>query len=327
MPSPSTALQRPDLGVTLVQWDDFAARQGYIAQLVAPSIDVQLQSANIGKIPLKALLFDAETRRNSGGKYSRSDYQFDQFNYATEEHGREEVVDDRLRKLYARYFDAETIAVQRAQGLIARRREQRVAALIFNATTFATQLTTPANEWDDAPNAEPIEDVDTAREAVFTRTGLVANALIVNGKVFQNLTRCDEIADKIMSLGLVQSPDQLRNVSAAMLARVLFPEVPDAQIIVAGGIKNSANAVQPASPTRIWSGEYAMVARIARSQDPQEPCLARSFNYTEDGGSLEGAVESYREEGVRGDIIRVRHDTDEVIMYTEAGQLLDNITT
>lgn len=327
MPSPSSALQRPDLGVSMEEFDVLAAREGYIADQVAPVVDVALVTANIGKIPLKALLAARETRRAPGGGYSRAEYKFEDFSYACEEHGTEEVIDDRNARIYARYFDAEQVALKRAQGIVLRNREQRMAALVFNATTFAAQLTTPTNEWDDLANATPIEDVNTAREAVFTRTGLVANALILNGKVFQNLTLCDQVLDHAMRLGIVQSKDQIGNLTAAVLARLLFPEVPDARIIVAGGVKNSANPNATASPTRIWSGEYGMVARIANSKDPQEPCLARSFHFSGDGSAIDGAVESYRDESVRGDVIRVRHDTDELIMYTGAGQLLDNLTT
>jgi hypothetical protein len=38
-------------------------------------------------------------------------------------------------------------------------------------------------------------------------------------------------------------------------------------------------------------------------------------------------VESYREEQTRSDIIRVRHDVDELVLYKDAGFLLGNITT
>jgi hypothetical protein len=51
------------------------------------------------------------------------------------------------------------------------------------------------------------------------------------------------------------------------------------------------------------------------------------FHWSEDGSSPGGTVESYRDEIVRGNIIRVRHDVDEVVLYAQAGHLLSNITT
>jgi hypothetical protein len=70
-----------------------------------------------------------------------------------------------------------------------------------------------------------------------------------------------------------------------------------------------------------------MVAKIATSVDMREPCIGRTFHWTQDGSSIGGTVESYREEAIRGDVIRVRHDVDEVILYPEAGHLLSNVTT
>ena len=46
-----------------------------------------------------------------------------------------------------------------------------------------------------------------------------------------------------------------------------------------------------------------------------------------DGSSIGGTVESYRDENVRANIIRVRHDVDELVLYPQAGHLLSNITT
>jgi hypothetical protein len=59
----------------------------------------------------------------------------------------------------------------------------------------------------------------------------------------------------------------------------------------------------------------------------REPCIGRTFHWSEDGSQVGGAVEEYYSDEVRADIIRVRHDTDEVIMYPQAGHLLSNITS
>ncbi len=327
--SPSNALQRPDLGASLEEYDVLADRAGYIADKVAPSIDVAQQTANIGRLPLEALLFQRNTKRAPGSPYSRGNYKFEDFSYATAENGTEETVDDRLAKIYRRYIDAEQVATKRAQGVILRNREGRVASMLFNTGTWTgpTLTTGVTNEWDDFTAATPFADVQAAVLKVFNATGLSCNALILNSEVFKNLVQCQDIITRAVDLGLIQTRNELDNLTAQMIARLLFPDVPDAMIVVAGGVKNGANTGQTASPARIWNGEYAMVARIARSNDPQEPCVARSFHYTEDGSSLDGTVETYREESIRGDVVRVRHETAEVVMYKEAAHLLSNITT
>ena len=108
-----------------------------------------------------------------------------------------------------------------------------------------------------------------------------------------------------------------------MLASVFDLE----EVIVAGPPRNAAIEGQDVSISPIWSNEYAMVAKLARSNDVREPCLARTFHWGEDGSDIGGTVETYRDETIRGDVVRVRHDVDELIMYTEAAQLFDNVTT
>lgn len=320
--TPSAALQRPDLGATFEEFDLEADRRGFIADLVAPAIDVAEQSGNIGKVPIESLLQDRDTARTSGGGYARQNFKFSTFSYATEEHGAEEVVDDRRSKIYKRYIDAELIATKRALDVVLRNREKRVASLLFNATTWASYKTTIVNEWDDYGNATPIDDVETGIQAVIAQCGLEPNALILNRDVLRNLRHCEQIVDRVKYAGFDDPKLPLETV-----ARVLAEAFGLRKVIVAGGLKNTAKQGQDASIGRIWNPEYAMLARVAEGMDPQEPCVARSFHYTEDGSELNGVVETYREEGVRGDIVRVRHETDEVVMYTEAAHLFENVTT
>jgi hypothetical protein len=98
-------------------------------------------------------------------------------------------------------------------------------------------------------------------------------------------------------------------------------------IIVNGGAKNTAKEGQSVTFDKLWSDEYAMVCRVATTSDPREPCIARTFHWDEDGSSIGGTVETYRDERIRGDVVRVRHETDEFVMYKELGHLLYNVTT
>jgi hypothetical protein len=202
--------------------------------------------------------------------------------------------------------------------------EKRVADLVFNPTTWTGgALTTGVvNEWDDADDATPIVDVNAARLKVYEGSGLWPNALIINKKVFHNLRQSEEIIDRINSAG-AGNASKATDITAAMLAAVFDLDF----ILIGGGTKNNAKEGQPASPAQIWDDEYAMVCRIATSVDMREPCIGRTFHWSEDGSQVGGAVEEYYSDEVRSKIIRVRHDTDEVIMYPQAGHLLSNITT
>ena len=326
MPSPTSSLstQRPDLA-TFLEFDLESEKAGYVATQVFPVVDVQSQAGNFGIIPIEQLLQQRSTKRAPGSGYARGNWTFTKSTYATEEHGAEEPVDDREAKMYAEYFQAEQISTLRAFSAVLRNAEQRVADAVFGATWSgggATLTTGITNEWDDIANAVPLTDVEAAVQKIYTNSGLSPNALVINRKVFRNLRRCAQVIDAIEATGAGQAA-KATDVTAELLAQAFDLDY----VIVAGTSKNGAKEGQAAAPSQIWSDEYAMVCKIATGPDMREPCIGRTFHWSEDGSSIGGTVESYRDESIRGDVVRVRHDVDEIILYPQAGHLLSNVTT
>jgi hypothetical protein len=309
---------------TFLEFDLESEKAGYIATQVMPVIDVMSQAGSFGKIPIEQLLQQRVTKRAPGSGYARGNWTFDKATYATEEHGAEEPVDDREAKMYSEYFQAEQISTMRAFSAVLRNAESRVADAVFNTTTWTGSSLTTAitNEWDDATNAVPLTDVEAAVQKIYDNSGLWANALVINRKVFRNLRNCAQVIDRIEASGAGKAATA-SDVTTQMLAQAFDLDY----IIVAGTSKNGAKEGQAASPTQIWSGEYAMVCKVATSVDMREPCIGRTFHWSDDGSSIGGTVESYRDEAVRSEVIRVRHDVDEIVLYPQAGHLLSNITT
>jgi hypothetical protein len=323
-PSSSMATLRPELGMGLVKFDLALDRLGFIGHRVLPVKQVSKQAGPFGVIGLEQLLENADTERAPGAPYSRGEWTFTKDSYATAEHGREEPVDDRHAAMYSDFFNHEQISAARALDAVLRNAEKRIAALIFNATTWTgSALTTgPTHEWDDATNAVPVTDVKNAALRVWNGCGMWPNALILNRKVFLNLRECNQIRDRIASAGAGEST-KARQVTLEQIAQCF--DLP--YILVAGGAQNTANKGQTAAISQIWSDEYAMVAKIAETDDPAEPCLGRTLHWSEDGSDIGGTVESYRDESRRADIIRVRHDVQEKVIYAQCAHLISNVTT
>ena len=61
------------------------------------------------------------------------------------------------------------------------------------------------------------------------------------------------------------------------------------------------------------------------SDDIEEPCIGRCFHWSEDGAEPGGTVEQYREERVRGEVIRVRHEVQEKILYVPTAHLITGV--
>lgn len=324
MGSPSSSLStlRPDLAGSFMEFDLESNAMGYIATDVLPIISPAKQAGNFGKIPVEQLLKERDTARAPGGGYARSGFEFEPLTYACEEHGAEEPVDDRRSAMYREYFDAEMIAAMRARHAVMINAEKRASAAVFNTSTWtgSALTTTITEEWDDPDSAIPLTDVENAVQAVWDGSGIWPNAMIINRKVFRNLRNVDQIIDRVKFQGFM-------DVRAGNISELAMAQAFDLRLIVAGSARDSAKEGQDTSIAPVWSDEYAMICRIATSNDIQEACIGRTFHWDEDGSTPGGTVEQYRDETVRSDIIRVRHDVDEVILYAQAGHLLSNVTT
>jgi hypothetical protein len=320
VPSPSAALStlRPDLSASFEAFDLEAAKADFVGTRVAPVINVAKPSGIFGKIPLDQLLQNRDTVRAPGSGYSRGKFNFTQATFNCIENGAEEPVDDNESEMYADFFDAERIAAARAFSAVLVNMEKRWAAKIFSTTTWTgASLTTDVSgtPWATVASAVPLTNVEAAVQKVYDNSGLWPNALIVSRKVFRNLRNTAQIIDRIKYSGHLDP--RAGNISVEAISQAF-----DLQLIVAGGTKNSANEGQTATPAEVWGSTYAMVCRVAMTDDPKEPCIARTFHWSGDGSQIDGRFESYREEQTRSDVIRCRHQVGELVMYPQAGHLL-----
>lgn len=326
MPAPSTSLStlRPDLSGSLMEFDLAMDRQGFVGYRALPVLDVMKSSGSFGKIPIEQLLQQRDTNRAPGAGYSRGKFTFTKDTFATEEHGAEEPIDDRQAELYAEYFDAELISTERARDAVLRNAEKRVADLLFNTGTWtgSSLSTAAAVPWSTAATAAPITDVDNARQKVWNGSGIWPNCLIINRRNFHLLRMTAQVIDAVASQGAGNAA-KARDITIALLASVFDLDY----ILVAGSAKNTAIEGQAAAVSQIWSNSLAMVCKIATTNDIQEPCIGRTMHWAQDGSQINGQVETYRDETVRGDVVRVRHDVDEKVLYTELGHLLTSVSS
>lgn len=318
-PSQSLATLRPDLEESLMEFDLEQDQAGMIAYDVFPVIDVNLAADSYGVIPIEQLLKNPDIERAPGTGYSRGKWTFKDAQYNTREKGHEEVVDDNDSKKYAHYFDAELVSAEIARDIVIRSAERRVADAVFNTTIFTgSALTTGVGtKWDVPGTATPILDVDAAKQKVWENCGLWPNTLIINRQVLMDLRNVVQILDRIGSA----SSNDPKDITASMLARILDID----RVIVAGSPKNTAAEGATATLAPIWSNLYAMVCHINPGKNIKRPTLGRTFHWTEDGSEIRGRIETYREEGVRGEVVRCRHQVDEKLVMTECGHLLTNI--
>ncbi len=315
MPYPITTLAtlRPDLGGSVMEFDLLANTQRFIGLQVFPAMEVAQQAGTFGRVTIKSLLASIQTSRAPGAAYNRSKWDFTADSYATEENGVEQPVDDRQARMYRSYFDAELIATRRAQSIVLTSHEVRVATLVEANTN--TQGVTGANKWSAHATAVPVTDVEAAIMALFSR-GVIANTLAMTWEVYRNLRQCQQIMDRLEAAGAGQRA-ALSDIGINQLQAVF--DLPN--ILIAGGQKLATGS----SLSSLWDKTKVHVCRVAETEDIQEPALGRTFHWADDGSQIGTAVETYREENIRGEVVRARMDTDEKVIFSDAMQMITGV--
>jgi hypothetical protein len=132
---------------------------------------------------------------------------------------------------------------------------------------------------------------------------MLPDTLTIAYTTFSDLRLCDQIVDR---LKYTNPGIDLNQMNAQQLAAVF--NVP--RVLVGGSVYDSSGKGIAASITDMWDKEYATLTKTGFGQDVSEPCVGRTFLWTEDSPQ-NPVVESYREENRRSDIFRVRHHVSE----------------
>lgn len=351
MGSPSTAITRFDLSIAYNEFSLRANQQKMIGLKVLPPIGVAQEAADFLKIEVEALMKEPEdTRRAPYAGYNRAGWNWTKDSYATEEHGVEEVADDAIVERYGDIVRVEQIAVNRAINRVLQYLEHEIATAVFNTTTWTGSLTSDIDaasspqsgeKWTNKSGADPIADIDAARESVKGACGMAPNAVVMTDKDFINCIRTDRIEqllrfDAAEVLFAIQGGRNPNIVSAAAQALASVFQVE--QVLVGQAFKSTSNEGIAASFSRFWTSGNVMVCHInddGMSGDLEDPMpnIGRTIFSTKNGEPLPGSddaglgsliFDEYREEQVRGSVFRPRNKRQVKILHAEAGHLLTN---
>jgi len=257
-------------------------------------------------------------RRAPGAGYERTDSTFEETTYDTKEYGLEEPLDDSDAQRYKVYLDAEREIAETVTYKVTRLQEKRIAAKVFNATTFSGYTGAVGTEWSTASTANPYDDI---QDAILTLKrqmgGALGNSelcLAMSEDVFRKCVKTTNIQGKIKG-GDGSSLDKdstFDMIGAARLASIL-------------GINQVFYSPAQDAAVDIWDDEYALLYFRSSGKNLREVQIGRSFIWNEADNPY--TVETYRDEPVRSEIVRVRQHSDEQVFTPMAGYLLSNIST
>lgn len=311
MPGPSApaTFQRPDLGQAYLEFDLMAHTQGFIGLSAMPMTPVVLQASNFSKVLLAQLLNnDRKVKRAPGAGYSRQSLEFTQDNYATEERGVEELLDDRDRAVFAYTgIQFEQLAADRAVAALLRDLEVEIATVFEDTATFLNSAV--ATPWATKATATPVSDVLATREVFKLQCGVYPNTITMSEKTATNVVQTAEIQDFIKytnqsTPGDLLGPAGGANGVIAKTAAVLALAWRIDNVLISPAVNNTANSGAAAVLGDIWASDKVTLSLTPDGGDIRSMGFGRTFAFEQ------MVLEQYREEKVRADVMRARFDLD-----------------
>ena len=319
----STATFRPLLNSSAAEYAMDLTSQ-FMGMDVLPSMEVDSKNGTYGSVPIENVTDQTGTgKRAPGSGYERNESEVATDTYDCVEYGFEEPLDDSNSRDISQVLNAEREVTNLNVFRLMRQHEKRVAAAVFNATTFSSYTDSVTVEWDNA-SGTPYSDI---QDIILTLKNNVGGALApgaqiclaVSEKVYRNMVKTTEIQGKILG-GDGSTVDKAPSTSRDIIAKDRLARILGIDQVFASNAQDGGSD--------IWNDEYAMlfIRNTGGIVERMNPQLGRTFMWTTDAMNP-FTVESYREENRRSNIYRVRHQTDEKIVNVNAGYLLSNITT
>jgi len=277
--------------------------ENFIATKVFPSVPVADVSGRYFIFGKETFFGESEVRLERAPKshYARSGYSITTSTYNCIEYGFEEVVDDAIKEAADDPLKPEQTAVRRATDIVLINLEERVATACTTAANWESSVTlSGTDQWSDYAGSDPMGDIRKAIKAIHDQSGFYANTIVLGDETYMYLVNHDQLK------GLLPR-DAYKTVNEAQLTAILGNAFGIQTVLVGKAKKNvSPPGVEP-SLKDIW-GKHAFVCYV----EPTPTIESATAGYVLTHIDL--TVETYREESIRSDIVRVRHKTAEKVV-------------
>jgi hypothetical protein len=303
---------RADINQALIEAPQ--ADVGLIGAELLPLQNVDAKSGTYLKVQLAGaeLLNNSALARESGANYSRAIRKFASADYSTSEVGLEELIPDDAATDLNRFFSYEAETAKFLLRQLKLSHEARVNTLVFSGNTpFTTSDQAPASDYTQAniANTDVARDIANAK-LVLGKLGYEANCVAMSADVFELIRRSPKLQNQFFGV--------ISDTGARLLG--------EQEIAAALGVQKllvSRAAINTAGKNKSFSGSFAISsAKIVVGQVNGGEFTAGGIGRTLvwAGDSAGGFVsESYRDEARRSNVLRVRMNTDEVIIDPNAG--------
>ena len=292
--------------------------QGYknsamVAEALFPRVPVALRAGNIISFGKEDFMLYG-TARSPGENTKRVQFGYGAGNYALVDYGLEgQVPIEVLQEGQAGPgIDHAAMAVRKVSNLMALRLEKQAADLARTAGSYAAanKITrTGTAQWSDLTTgvSDPLNDIETAKEAIRAATGKRPNTVVMGAQVMSKLRQHPKVVDRMKYTG--------RDIATAEILAALF----GVQRVLVGDAIFSNDA--GTAFTDVW-GKDVVVAYTELGSVADMGAPSYGYTYTLSGYPL--AEEAYYDRNTKSWVFPVTRAEAPVLASTSAGYLITN---
>jgi hypothetical protein len=309
------ATPRADI-YALVQQANSDFNKLFIADLVLP---VKNEDARRG-VYMKANLANAELLnadalpREGGAGYNRVNRRFDTDTYDCQEYGLESVVDDAYEAEVERFMNLEATEAMLLERSLKISYEARVAAAIFNTTTFNSTASGIVYSTANIATMDPASDIDIAKTKLLKK-GILANAVVMSQDVYNRIRRSALLQNQVYGV-VPRTAGQRALPNEQDIANALGVD----NLFVGKAPYNTANKAATYSGSFIWNNTNIWVGQV-QGGEYTAGGVGRTISWAKDSVGL-FTPETYRSDERRSNVIRVRQNVAEKIIDATAGEIV-----
>lgn len=315
----SASVYRADIAGAIEQaalWEN-----NLIGLKAAPVVNVPDETGlyPVFKLAAGNLLRNEAGARAPGAAFARGTHSYEQDTFACVEYGYESAIDDKIAKRMSKFFDAEVIAAKLAKRKVLLGHEIRVKDLTFSTTNYGA-ATNSATAWtvSNIATFDVGYDVDLAKERLRAKGEDANNCVgVMSGPMFNLCRGSTKLQNRLRGIGV--SSDSILNVDEQAVAEALGLRA----LLVGRAYYDTSVENGTFSGSAIWSNTYMWVGNVGTGGgygDFFTGGAQFTINWAQYASQL--AVETYRDEEHKSDIVRAYHAVDEKVVNGNAGTLI-----
>lgn len=290
----------------------------FIANKAFPQVPVEHQTNKYWKYTKEDWFRDEAQRRADASESSGSGYTLGSDSYSCDVYAHHKDVGDKTRANADKGLNLDEDATRFVTTRLLLRQEVQFVSDVMGTGIWGTDITGIAGapgagqfrQWSDYANSDPIEDIETGKEAILSVTGYMPNVLILGYQTWRKLKNHPLFIDRIKYTSS-------ESISKEIVARYLEVD----EILVSQSIRVTSKERASVTTFAFNFGKGALL--MYRNPNPGllEPSAGYTFVWSGVSGNLglPVGISSFRMEQIKSDRIEGESAWDNKIVATDLG--------